>query len=78
MVIYIKGLDFKQICGLNVIEYKSDKYQVLRQIYVDFKENIDEIKPKNFYEKKDHFKTIEILVSRVTSMTCYTLRYIPL
>ena len=34
-----------------IIEYKSDKYQVLRQIYVDFKENIDEIIPKNFYEK---------------------------
>ena len=31
-----------------IIEYKSDKFQVLRQIYMDFKENIDEINPKNF------------------------------
>ena len=61
-----------------IIEYKSDKYQVLRQIYVDFKENINEIKPKNFYEKNDDSKKIEKCPSGMTLMPLYILRNIPL
>ena len=61
-----------------IIEYKSDKYQVLRQIYVDFKENIDEIKPKNFYEKMIIPKNTSLGESGMTLMTRYTLRNIPL
>ena len=31
-----------------IIEYTSDKFQVLYQIYVDFKDKIDENNRKNF------------------------------
>ena len=40
-----------------IIEYKSDKFQVLRQNYIDFKENIDENNPKKFFMKNDGSKT---------------------